>query len=71
MEGSVMPTFKVPGMSSSCTKPKNLRQKVVVANEPIPRVSKKFTTTPMPRSSSLGLCNFVRSLVSDRTQKTR
>ena len=45
--GSACPTLSVPGMRSSGTKRKNLNSDVVVANDPIPSVSKKFVTNPI------------------------
>src|SRR5262245_3334398 len=48
--GSVWPEFSVPGMMRSGTRRKKRNKAVVVANEPIPRVSKKFVIAPMPIS---------------------
>jgi hypothetical protein len=53
MVGSVCPTLSVPGMSRSGTTLKNLKMAVVGAKEPIPRVSKKFVTNPVPNSSAV------------------
>ena len=49
--GSVWPTFSVPGIRRSGTILKNLKIAVVGANEPMPSVSKKFVTKPVPNSS--------------------
>ncbi len=50
--GSVWPTFSVPGIRRSGTILKNLKIAVVGANEPMPSVSKKFVTKPVPSSSA-------------------
>jgi hypothetical protein len=47
---------------------KNLKQKVVVANEPIPSASETLTTNPTPRSSSVGFSRVSRYLASAITQ---
>ena len=52
--GSVWPTFNVPGMLASSTTRPNLNSDVVVANEPIPSVSKKSVTTPMTICTGFG-----------------
>ena len=52
--GSVWPTFSVPGIVSSGTTRRNLNAAVVGANEPMPRVSKKFVTKPIARRSRPG-----------------
>src|SRR5581483_12329526 len=52
--GRVWPTFRVPGMSSSRTRPPSLKSELVVANEPTPRVSKKFVRNPIPMSIGPG-----------------
>ena len=46
--GSVWPTLSVPGISRSGTILKNLKTAVVGANEPMPSVSKKLVTKPVP-----------------------
>ena len=51
--GSVWPTFSVPGISRSGTILKNLKIAVVGANDPMPSVSKKLVTKPVPSSSAL------------------
>ena len=53
--GSVWPTFSVPGISRSGTILKNLKIAVVGANEPMPSVSKKLVTNPVPSSSAVSL----------------
>ena len=53
--GSVWPTFSVPGIRSSRTRPLSLKIAVVGANEPMPSVSKKFVTKPIASSSGDGL----------------
>ncbi len=44
--GSVWPTLSVPGMMRSGTILDSRNTAVVVANDPIPRASKKFVTAP-------------------------
>src|ERR1051326_5040499 len=46
--GNVWPTFSVPGITRSSTIRKNLKIVVVVAYDPIPRVSKKLVNAPVP-----------------------
>ena len=53
--GIVLPTFIVPGISRSSTSLKNLKIAVVGAKLPIPRVSKKLVTNPVPISPDHGL----------------
>ncbi len=45
--GSAWPTFNVPGIFSSGTRPFSLNIDVVGANEPMPSVSKKLVRNPM------------------------
>ena len=52
--GRVCPTFNVPGISRSGTILKNLNTAVVGANEPMPSVSKKLVTNPMPSCAGDG-----------------
>ena len=52
--GGVRPTNRVGGISRSGTMRRNLNQAVVVANEPMPSVSRKFTTAPRARASAPG-----------------
>ena len=52
--GSAWPTSIVPGMSSSGTRRSNRNAAVVVANEPMPSVSKKLVTKPISRSTPSG-----------------
>ena len=52
--GSVCPTFSVPGMTRSGMILRNRKNAVVVAKEPMPRVSKKFVTAPMPTCAGVG-----------------
>src|SRR5258708_34225450 len=52
--GSACPTFSVPGMIRSGTIPKNRNSDVVVANDPMPSVSKKLVTAPTPSESGVG-----------------
>jgi hypothetical protein len=52
--GSVWPTFSVPGIRSSRTRPLSLKIAVVDANDPMPSVSKKFVTNPITSSSGVG-----------------
>ena len=49
--GGVCPTCMVPGMCSSETTSRSLKSEVVGAKEPIPSVSKKLVTNPIPSSS--------------------
>ena len=53
--GSVCPTFSVPGIRRSGTILKNLNMAVVGANDPMPSVSKKLVTKPMPSCAGFGL----------------
>jgi hypothetical protein len=46
--GSVCPTLSVPGITRSGTSFNQRKRAVVVANDPIPSVSKKFVTAPTP-----------------------
>ena len=69
MTGSVCPTSMVPGIRSSGTSPSSLYVDIVVANEPIPRVSKKFVTNPMTMWIGPGAdarCNAPRASERDR-----
>src|SRR3954469_8089518 len=52
--GSVCPEFRVPGMIRSGTRRRKRNSAVVVANEPMPRVSKKFVSAPIPISTNVG-----------------
>src|SRR4051812_42369372 len=53
--GTVCPTFNVPGMfASSFTARPNLNSDVVVANDPIPSVSKKSVTAPITSCAGVG-----------------
>ena len=52
--GAVWPTLRVPGMSRSGTTFQNRNIDVVVAKDPMPRVSKKFVMKPMPRCNGVG-----------------
>ena len=63
--GSVCPTFSVPGISRSGTILKNLKTAVVGANEPMPSVSKKFVTKPMPSCAGFG------TAAGDRFRRSR
>src|SRR3954469_2439686 len=51
MVGSVWPTLRVPGMRSSRTSFHCRKIDVVVAYDPMPRVSKKLVTKPVVRSA--------------------
>ena len=46
--GKVWPTLSVPGMIRSGTILRRRKMAVVVANDPIPNVSKKFVMAPRP-----------------------
>ena len=61
MVGGVWPTFRVPGIFSSGTRRNILKTAVVGANEPMPRVSKKFVTKPMRSSKAEGVAEAVPS----------
>ncbi len=68
--GIASPTMIVPGINSSGTSRNSRNTVVVVANEPMPSVSKKLVTNPMTRSSGVGAamcspCAMAR-LVADR-----
>src|SRR5919197_3692164 len=52
--GSVWPELRVPGMMRSGTSFNHRKSAVVVANDPIPRVSKKFVTAPTPMCVAVG-----------------
>jgi hypothetical protein len=52
--GSACPAFSVPGMMRSGTIFARRNRAVVVANEPIPSVSKKLVTAPTPICSGSG-----------------
>src|SRR5262245_32893014 len=52
---SASPTMMVPGINWSGTRRNSRNNVVVVANEPMPRVSKKFVTNPIARSSAVGV----------------
>ncbi len=52
----VCPTFSVPGTSSSRTIFHWRKIAVVVAKDPIPRVSKKLVTNPVPTVAAFGAC---------------
>ena len=52
--GSVWPTLSVPGITRSSTELRNFQIEVVVANEPMPSVSKKLVTNPMSSSAIVG-----------------
>src|SRR5215210_7242711 len=54
MVGSECPTSMVGGISRSGTSLRTLNQAMVVANEPMPSVSKKFVIAPITRDSALG-----------------
>ena len=47
MVGSVWPTFSVPGISFTGTRFFSLKIDVVVANDPMPSVSRPAVTKPM------------------------
>ena len=65
----VWPTFSVPGICASSTTRPSLNSDVVVANEPIPSVSKKSVTAPMTSCTGVGQpAHFARAC---RNQKTR
>jgi hypothetical protein len=52
--GNVIPTLSVPGRTSSLTRFRSLYIEVVVANEPMPRVSKKVVTNQIAPSNGVG-----------------
>src|SRR5438045_1170923 len=52
--GSVWPTLSVPGITRSGTSFNQRNMAVVVANDPIPSVSKKFVTAPTATCAPLG-----------------
>ena len=54
MVGRVWPTFSVPGISFTGTMARSLYTAVVVANEPIPSVSKNAVTKPIAVCSTVG-----------------
>ena len=52
--GIMWPTLSVPGMFSSATTPPSLKSEVVGANDPIPSMSKKSVTIPIPSWRMVG-----------------
>ena len=70
--GRAWPTLSVPGIRSSGTKRSSLNNEVVVANEPMPSVSKKFVTKPiaMPIPAATGSGNAGRWRGIARTSAT-
>src|SRR4051812_1007199 len=65
MVESVWPTFSVPGISFTGTMLRSLKTGVVVANDPIPRVSRKAVTKPS------AVCRAVGRSRPPRTSVTR
>src|SRR3954466_13201759 len=59
-DGGVRPQNMVCGISRSGTMRRNLNQAVVGANEPMPSVSRKFTTAPRARASAPGATRLAR-----------
>src|SRR5947209_885254 len=68
--GSVWPTFSVPGMSFTGTMFRSLNTAVVVANEPMPRVSKNAVTNPIAPWSSVGRSSPPRSTATRYSTRT-
>src|SRR5262249_34704105 len=62
--GSVWPTCSVPGISFTGTRSNSLYTAVVVANDPIPSVSKNAVTKPMIVCSSVGRTRPPRTIVA-------
>ena len=52
--GSVWPALSVPGITRSGTIRSARKSAVVVANDPIPSVSKKLVTAPTPTCAGVG-----------------
>ena len=63
------PTFSVPGMRASSTTRPSLYIDDVVANDPIPSVSKKSVTAPMTSCTGVGQpSHFARACRNQKTQ---
>src|SRR5437764_6959908 len=71
MVGSVWPTFKVPGMSLTGTRFLSLYAAVVVANDPMPSVSKNAVTNPRAVWSAVGTTTPPRMMVPAYITRTR
>ena len=69
MVGIVCPTFSVPGICRSSTAFHARKSAVVVANDPIPRVSKKFVTNPIAVRN--GVVAFPEPAVAPRSSRRR
>ena len=52
--GSVIPTLSVPGITASSTMRHCRKMEVVVAKDPMPRVSKNAVTNPVAAACGLG-----------------
>jgi hypothetical protein len=62
--GIVCPTFSVPGIFSSRTMFVARKTDVVVANDPTPRLSKKFVTAPVTSPSGVGFTGWPSALAT-------
>src|SRR5713226_6323197 len=71
MVGSVWPTLSVPGMSFTGTMVRSLYTAVVVANEPMPSVSKNAVTKPIAVCRTVGMTKPLRISAAAYTISTR
>ena len=69
--GSTWPTLSVPGICSSGTIFHARNIAVVVANEPMPSVSKKLVTNPIPVCSGVGMHRLVTAMLATRALAPR
>ena len=70
MVASVWPTFSVPGISLTGTMLRSLYAAVVVANEPMPSVSKNAVTKPIAVCRTVGMMKPPRISVAAYTTST-
>src|SRR5262249_31208692 len=68
--GSVCPTFSVPGISFTGTRLRSLYTVVVVANEPMPSVSRNAVTKPMAAWKTVGFSSPPRTMVARYRMRT-
>src|SRR3954451_15584663 len=68
--GIVWPTFSVPGISFTGTRFRSLNIDVVVANDPIPRVSRNAVTKPISVCRGVGRSRPPRTIVTRYSTST-
>src|SRR2546421_5158 len=68
--GRVWPAFSVPGISFTGTICRSLNTVVVVANEPMPSVSKNAVTNPTAAWNQVGLTKPPRAMATKYTTRT-